>query len=163
MNALLKTGLVRTSLAACAVIALVSLGGCGGQPAAAAAPGAAGAPIPLPKLKPGKWKVLSTKDGKRGEPDESCVTEPSVEKLVQPATLVGKSCTRTEVKMEDGVVVGRFYCKQGKGHVTTTLRATGDFEKSYQIEARQQFSPPLKGKSQSITNVAAERTADCVK
>jgi hypothetical protein len=153
VNALLKTG-----LAAAIAIALASLGGCGAKPASAEAGPA------MPVIKAGLWSVRVTKDGKRGEAEESCVSEPSVEKLVTGWPMLGKSCSKSQVKLEDGVVVGRFTCKQGKAKLTTVVKVTGDFKKNYQMEAHQAVAPlPRKGSGQSIVMLGAERLGECPK
>ena len=151
--------LVNAGLAACAVIALASLGGCGGRPAAADP--SAVAKAEMPKLKTGKWVVRSNKDGVRSEPDEMCISDSSVEKLANSAPMLAKSCTSNTVGLEDGVVVAHSYCKDGKSRITTTIRITGDFKTKYQMEARQVYSPATKKKSQSMTVLSAERIGDC--
>lgn len=149
-------------LAACAAIALLPLAGCGAQPAAAAPGATPGAPAPavMPKLKTGKWSIRSNTDGVRTEPDEVCISDASVEKLATTAPMLAKSCTNNKVTLEDGVVVGRSYCKDGKSRVTTTIHITGDFKTNYRIEAWQAYSPAKK-KSQSMTTLTAQRIGDC--
>ena len=128
--------------------------------------GAAGAALALdlPKRKSGLWDIKISRPGTNQQPQtiQMCIDQKTDNMAQQMGeSVVRQACSKQQIRREGNKILGDSVCRIGETTATSHTMFSGEFDRAYHGEIRTKYSPPLMGKSESVTLVDAKWTGPC--
>jgi hypothetical protein len=155
MKALLAAGV--------AAIALASLTGCDEPAAASTSVNAMTASLPanMPVAPAGLWAYAQEIDGAPAYSEQRCrMSEDSLAEIAMLNTPPASGCMRSIAKKGEGWAM-HMSCGGGEKAITVDTAVTGDFAKSYTVDATRVSAPGVDVFTSQKMTLKAQRLGDC--
>ena len=115
----------------------------------------------LPQRKAGLWEVQTSSQG-RTTAVKQCIDENTDAKMLQLAGQIGQNCKKQESRREGNTYVAEAECDLMGSHIQSKATMKGDFSSNYTGTVTATYDPPLMGKKEGTTQIAARWIGPCL-